>query len=125
MRSMCDATPSTRDTAYGRWPGAGGSIRSSAAPSTFWMSSPRTSASYSTSSARLRALRRAGIGVFGPSATSGTAEVTAVARVDLDLLAGGDEQRHLDRRAGLERCRLRSAGRPVALESRLGVRHLE
>src|SRR5215475_390197 len=99
---MFAATPSTSDTAYGRCAGAGGSILVSTLARIVGIALPRTSASYSTSSARLRALRRAGIGVLGPSATSGTAEVTAVARVDLDLLAGRDEQRHLNGRAGLD-----------------------
>src|SRR3954454_18396984 len=105
--------------------GRGFSIRSRYASSTRLGGRSRTSASSSTSSARLRALLRAGIWVLGPSATSAATEGTAVPRVDLDLLPGGDEQRHVDGRAGLHRGRLGAAGGPVALQAGLGVGDLE
>ena len=49
------------------------------------------------------------------------AEVSAVAGVDLDPVAGVEEQRHLDLRAGLQRRRLRAAGGPVSLQARVRV----
>src|SRR3979411_2755041 len=52
-----------------------------------------------------------------------TAEVPAIARVDLDLLAGREEKGHLDLGAGLQRRRLRATGRPVALQAWVGVLH--
>src|SRR3954454_21974608 len=76
------------------------------------------------STARLRALDRAAIrGGAGGRWTSsvGAAEVPAVAGVDLELLAGADEQRHLDLRAGLQRGGLGAAGGAVALQARVGV----
>ena len=65
----------------------------------------------------------AGLGACGHQAASAAdaAEVGRVAGVDLDLLAGGDEQRHLDGRAGLEGGGLGAAGRAVALQAGLGV----
>src|SRR5271166_4440489 len=74
---------------------------------------PRNSASNKMSSARLRALLRAG--------NSGPAEVLAGPGVDFDLLSGGDEQGDLDRGAGLERGRLGAAGRAVALHAGVGL----
>src|SRR6185312_17239224 len=50
-----------------------------------------------------------------------SAEVAPVAGVHLDLLAGGDEQRDLDGRAGLQRRRFGAAGRPVALQPWVGL----
>src|SRR5690554_6946886 len=52
------------------------------------------------------------------------AEVVAGARVDLDLRARLEEERHLDLVAGLDGGGLRAAGRAVTLQSRLGVRDL-
>src|SRR5690606_40028917 len=51
--------------------------------------------------------------------TGCTAEVAAVTGVDLDLVAGVDEQRHLDLRAGLQLGRLGATGRTVALQARV------
>src|SRR5919199_1783343 len=70
-----------------------------------------------TSSARLRALDRAAIA----ASSVGAAEVPAVAGVELEPVAGVDEQRHLDLRAGLEGRRLGAAGGAVALQARVGV----
>src|SRR5262249_57739631 len=75
---------------------------------------PRSSASKRMSRARLRALLRAG-------GISGAAEVLAGPGVDLDLLSGRDEQRHLDGGAGLEGGGLGAAGRPVALHAGVGL----
>src|ERR1700743_272139 len=57
----------------------------------------------------------------GTGSGTDAAQVSPVAGVDLDLLAGGHEQRHLDLRAGLQSGRLGAAGRPVALQARVGV----
>ena len=52
-------------------------------------------------------------------------EVGAVAGVDLDLGSGLEEQRDVDRRAGLERRGLGATGGAVALQAGLGVGDLE
>jgi hypothetical protein len=49
-------------------------------------------------------------------------EVAPVPGVDLDLLAGGEEQRDLDLGAGLQRGRLGATRGAVALQARVGVR---
>src|SRR5436190_23338158 len=79
------------------------------------------------SRARLRARVRAGTGPWspGPDSAGDAAEVGRVAGVDLDLLARRDEQGHVDRGTGLDRCGLGAAGGAVALEPGLGVGHLE
>src|SRR5207237_8101238 len=52
------------------------------------------------------------------------AEVIARAGIDLDLLAGGDEERHLNLRASLEGRGFGAAGGAVALHARLrGAAH--
>src|SRR5690242_18745670 len=51
--------------------------------------------------------------------------VLAGARVDLDLLALADEQRHAHDRAGLERGWLAAATRGVAAHARIGLGDLE
>src|SRR5680860_1080585 len=88
----------------------------------------RASHSKTRSSARLRALVLAAITGHPlekqPSGTDAT-EVAAVAGVDLDLLAGRDEQRHADLMSGLEAGRLGAAGGAVALQTGLGVLHQE
>src|SRR5262245_23133419 len=115
MVSMCSETPSTRPTVNSATGGAASASRSARLPP---VPRPRSSDSYSTSSARLRALLRADTG----QDTSGrAAEVVPGTGVDLDLLAGGEEQRDLDRVPGLELGRLGAAGGPVALQARLGV----
>src|SRR5665647_2323446 len=89
---------------------------------------PRRSDSNSRSSACLRALCRAevrGRALSCGALTSDAAEVAAIARVDLHLLAGHDEQRDLDLQAGLDGRRLGAAGRPVTLQAGLGVGDLE
>src|SRR5205085_3162019 len=53
---------------------------------------------------------------------SGSADVALLARIDLDPLAGVDEQRHLDDGAGLELRRLRHVRDRIALHAGLGVR---
>src|SRR4051794_21285855 len=123
MRGACACTPRTSSTAY---VGTGGSARSSHSPSVSNRSRSRRSASKSTSSARLRALLRALMRARRRSRRDAT-EVTTVARVDLDLLALGDEQRHLDGGAGLESGRLVAAGGTVALNAwlRVGDRQLD
>src|SRR5690606_19002722 len=110
MRGSWRVTPSTRVFVYSF---TGGSRRSIRSARIFSGSSLRSSASNRMSRARRRALPRAD--------TSGPAEVLAGAGVDLDPLAGGDEQRHLDLGAGLQRGGLGAAGGAVALEARLGV----
>src|SRR4051812_30511214 len=83
---------------------------------------PRASASNSKSTARLRAWcrprspRRSGIH---------PAQVAAVARIDLQLVAGVDEQRHLDLGAGLDRRRLGACTGSIALQPGLGVGDLQ
>src|SRR5579859_2796084 len=135
IRAECAVTPRTSSTAYADTGGLPIATRSASRSST---GSPRNSASKRTSSARLRALLRAGgitasqrapaptgltseerarreggaskgarrrVGPAeraGPAQPSGAAEVLAGPGVDLDLLPGRDEQRNLDRRAGLE-----------------------
>src|SRR5215470_20002151 len=114
MRAWCPLTPSTSSTAYA---GTGGSARATRSPSVATGSVCRRSLSYSRSSARFLALLRA---VTGRSVDP--AEVPAVAGVDLDLLAGRQEQRDLDLGTGLQPGRLGAARGPVALQARLGVR---
>src|SRR3954453_7807477 len=116
MRRCWSATPRTSSAVYSLTGGSPATTRSSrVAPS----GRPRTSDSKRMSSARLRALERAAIsGSLGDAA-----EVAAVAGVDLDLLAGGDEQRHVDRMTGLQRRRLGATGRAVPLQAGLGVLH--
>src|SRR4029077_3554134 len=88
-------------------------------------SCPRISAAYRMSRARLRAFERADIsGRLGRSGLH-AAEVRRVTGVDLDLLALGDEQRHLDLVTGLQGRRLGAAGRAVADNAGLGVGDLE
>src|ERR1700738_4285045 len=83
---------------------------------------PLASASNSRSTARLRAWcrprspRRSGI---HPT------QITTVARVHFQLVAGVDEQRHLDLGAGLDRRRLGARTGPVALQAGLGVGDLQ
>src|SRR4051794_18962441 len=114
MRRWFSATPWTRSTVYSLTGGSPATTRSSrVAPS----GRPRTSDSNRMSSARLRALVRAAI----RTSLGDAAEVAAVAGVDLDLLPGGDEQRHVDRVTGLQRGGLGAAGRAVALQAGLGV----
>src|SRR4029453_16708672 len=68
-----------------------------------------------------RCLRRSG----PPAGRSGAGDVAPLARVDLELVADVDEQRHLDYRSRLERRRLRDVRDGVALYPRLGLRDLE
>src|SRR3954452_15719331 len=118
MRPCCSAMPRISRTVYSFTGGSAAITRSSSVcPS----GRPRTSHSKSTSRARLRALVRAVIGVA--RSLGDATEVAAVAGVDLDLLAGGDEQRHVDLVAGLEPRRLGVTGGAVALEPGLGVLH--
>src|SRR6185437_10101074 len=91
--ARCASTPSTKSTVYS---GIGGSAWASRVARVSVGFVDRRSDSYRTSSARFRALLRA------PTSVVDSAEVATVAGVHLDLFAGGDEQRHLDRRAGLE-----------------------
>src|SRR5674476_984290 len=70
------------------------------------------------SRARLRALERADTSVD-------SAQVGAVAGVDLDLGALLDEQRDRDLRTRLEGRRLGAAGRAVTLQTRLCIGDLE
>src|SRR3712207_880566 len=125
----CRTMPRTSSAVYSR---TGGSARSVRAVRVSSGSFPRSSASNKMSRARLRALLRVEwLRGRGASVTvwvwgSGDpAEVVARAGVDLDLLAVGDEQRHLDLQTGLERGRLRAAGAAVALEAGLGVGDLQ
>src|SRR3989442_2059041 len=70
--------------------------------------------------------RRARVGAGGRSPpASGALDVLTAPRVDLDLVAPLDEQRHVHAQAGLERRRLRRAGRGVSLEPEVGVLHGE
>src|SRR5688500_18044879 len=110
MRARWRVTPSTRVEVYSL---TGGSWRSTRSARIFSGSSLRSSASKRMSSARRRALPRAD--------TSGPAEVFAGAGVDLDPLAGGDEERHLDLGVGLQRGGLGAAGGAVALQAGLGA----
>src|SRR4051794_5332523 len=112
IAALWAATPWTSSTAYSE---TGGSARCTRSASVVSGSRPRCSDSKRTSSARLRALWRA------DTSARHAAEVGPVAGVDLDLLARGDEERDGDLGAGLELGRLRAAGRPVALQARLGV----
>src|SRR5690606_39513616 len=114
MRARCRVTPSTMAEVYSL---TGGSFRSLRSARMVSGSSPRSSASKRMSSARRRALPRAD--------TSGPAEVLAGTGVDLDPLAGGDEERHLDLGAGLQGGGLGAAGGAVALQAGLGVGDLE
>src|SRR5687767_4563250 len=75
------------------------------------------------SRARLRALERAPIR-RSPSRLH-AAQVRRVAGVDLDPLALPDEERDLDLVTGLERGRLRAAGRAVTGNAGLGERDLQ
>src|SRR5690348_1489084 len=109
--TWCTVTPRTRSAAYGETGGLPWVIRSASRSRT---GASRSSASKRMSRARLRALLRAG-GTLRP------AEVLAGPGVDLDLLAGRDEQRHLDGGAGLEGGRLGAAGGPVALDAGVGL----
>src|SRR3954454_7109142 len=120
MTSMCFATPSTSATVNSFTGGSLSATRSARVPPT---GSPLTSDSNSTSRARLRALLRADMFCCQLSRTSGgdAAEVVPGAGVDLDLLAGGQEQRDLDGVAGLQLGRLGAAAGAVALQARLGV----
>src|SRR5215212_2343144 len=121
MRAACSATPSTSRTVCSCTGCASSASRSRSSVEGFPL---RMSASQRTSTARLRALDRAAIVSTRCSVGAcsvDAAEVPAVAGVDLQLLAGGDEQRHLDLRAGLQRGGLRAAGRAVALQARVGV----
>src|SRR5215813_1972319 len=115
IRARCSVTPSTSSTAYS---GTGGSARATRSPTVASGSVCRRSVSYRTSSARFLALLRAATGW-----SVDPAEVPAVPGVDLDLVAGGQEQRDLDLRAGLQPGRLGAAGGPVALQAGLGVLH--
>src|SRR5438477_10162287 len=51
----------------------------------------------------------------------GALEILTGPRVDLDLVAPFDEQRNVDAQSGLDRGRLRRAGRGVALEPEVGL----
>src|SRR2546425_8319405 len=85
---------------------------------------PLASASYSNESARSRASRRVPtLSLTYARQTSDTGDVLAATGVDLDAVAGVDEQGHLDGEARLHRGRLATRRRPVALEARLGVGH--
>src|SRR5690606_6309028 len=127
MRSRFSWTPSMSRTACGNsasssWLGRPRAARTSVG------SSSRSSAANRMSSASLRALVRALIAPLrsvGEVPSSGAAEVLAGAGVDLDLLAGGDEQRHLDLRAGLHGGGLVAAGGAVALQAGLGLGDLQ
>src|SRR4051794_3684276 len=55
----------------------------------------------------------------------GALDVALFARIELDLVADVDEERHLDHRARFERRGLRHVGDRVALDARLRVGHLE
>src|SRR5579872_380764 len=117
---MCSITPLTSSIAYSPIRGSVScgvicSTRARRSASTCLGSTPFRSASNRISSARRLALLLVATSAADP------AEVLAVAGVDLDLLAGGDEQRHLDLVAGLDRGRLGAAGGPVALQAGLGV----
>src|SRR3954462_13477605 len=101
-------TPSTTSTVNGLTGGSASFTRSCSVVSG---STPRRSDSYSTSIARLRALERA-----ATASAADPAQVPAVAGVDLHLLAGAHEERHLDLGAGLERGRFRATGGPVTLD---------
>ncbi len=61
-----------------------------------------------------------GSGLFHRSGVD-AAEVAAVARIDLQLVAGVDEQRHLDLGAGLQRGGFGAAGGAVTLQTRVGL----
>src|SRR4051794_38562341 len=106
-------------------PGLPGGSAATTRSSRVWPSGrPRTSHSKRTSRARLRALVRAAISARSSSGSRGdAAEVRRVAGVDLDLLAGRDEQRDVDLVPGLEARGLGAAGGAVALQARLGVLH--
>src|SRR5690242_19291718 len=117
MSVQCATTPSTRSAVY--WlSGASATGFASRSASRSRALSPRCSASKRMSTVRLRALERA-------ASSAHVSEVRAVAGVDLDLGALLEEQRDVDRRAGLEGRRLGAAGRAVALQARLGVGDLE
>ena len=79
------------------------------------------SASYSRASARSRASER----TSSRSSSWGTGQTRVMysprAGVDLDPVAGVDEQRHLDDEAGLQGGRLAGARHPVALHAGLGL----
>src|SRR5579863_4817809 len=90
-------------------------VRATRSARMFLGSAPFRSASKRTSRARRRALLLVATSAVDP------AEVLAVAGVHLDLLAGGDEQRHLDLRAGLHGRGLGATGGTVALQAGLGV----
>src|SRR5579875_751163 len=128
-------TPRTSSAAQ---PGTGGLAASARSASRSRAGTRRISASNRMSRARFLALLRAGIALTAsvageswpapPPALSGTAlgrsgpaEVHAGAGVHADLLAGADEQRHLDLRAGLQGGRLGPAGRAVTLQPRIGL----
>ena len=51
--------------------------------------------------------------------------VRAVARVDADLVAGANKQRHIDRQTGFELSRFVAARGRVTLDARLSVRHTQ
>src|SRR5262249_18031343 len=82
---------------------------------------PRSSASKRMSRARFRALVRA----EGTGSAADPAQVVPGTGVDLDLLAGGDEQRNLHLQSGLQRRRLGTAGAAIALQTWLGVGDLQ
>src|SRR5690349_336857 len=116
IRAWCSEMPRISRTVYSFTGGSAATTRSSRV----WPSGrPRTSHSKSTSRARLRALERAAI--RARRSRGDATQVGGVAGVDLDLLAGRDEQRHVDLVAGLEPRGLGAAGGAVALQAGLGV----
>src|SRR5437868_484537 len=110
--AWCSPMPRTSSDANGA--GSTGSSAMTSAGVT-----PLVSASYSSDRARSRAWRR----VAARALTTGEGhpcldpgEVVARAGVDLDVVAGVDEQRHLHHQPRLERGRLAGARHPVALD---------
>src|SRR6478609_787270 len=117
IRSAYCAYPSTSSIVNSPTGGWRSSVRESRTQSarTVCTDSPRWSASKRIWKARLRALFRAATVSCSP------AEVVARAGVDLDLLAGGDEERDADLVAGLQGGGLGATGGAVALDARVGV----
>src|ERR1051326_4894920 len=79
---------------------------------------PFTSASYNSDMARSRASRPAAPSEL--TGAPGAGYVLAAAGVDLDPVAGVDEQRHLHHVPGLQGGGIAGAADPVALDARLG-----
>src|SRR4051794_23100679 len=100
--SRCSPTPCTTSMAN-----SSGGICCSASTSSGEV--PFTSTSYSSPSARSRASRRV-------PRSADTSDVLPRPRVHLDPIALVHEQRHADRQAGLDRRRLATGGRAIALQ---------